>query len=304
MSSGAPRARLLLVGGGGGFVGRNLLREISGRYWIRSVHRRSVPEEDRTAIEWIRGDVAEISDWGSIVRDVDIVVNLAWYRWARPRAFESLYGGLHRLLSAATEAGVRRFVQVSVPPAPAHLENSLPYLIFKRRFDQELLSSGVSHAILRPSMLFGHGDVLLTVMLRSIQRYPFFPMFGDGSYRLSPLAVTDFARILRGFIENDRQGVFELGGPETFRYRELTDLLFALARKRPRYWTMSARNGIRFARLLQATGSHLLYAYEVEWLVSDLLGLSPATGVEGANERVRPFLEGELRNQEASTPVG
>ena len=297
--SGEPARRLLLVGGAGGFVGRALLPELAGAFRVRSVHRHRVPVEEAEAVEWVARDVASCPDWARLLEGVDAVVNLAWYRAGPRTRFVALREGLERLLAASVRAGVRRFVQLSVPPAPPSLERGLPYLVEKRRFDAALAGSGLPYRILRPTMLFGPGDVLLSVMLRTIRRYGRFPMFGDGRYHVSPLAVADLARLLRRELDGAAVGVRDLGGPRRFEYRELTDLLFAAAGRSPRYWRLTERGGVRLARLLELTGRHLLYAYEVEWLVSDLLGLPPASEgllpVESYLGRARGFSDGPAR---------
>lgn len=282
--------RLILVGGGGGFVGRALLPQLLPDFRIRSVHRHPTPHE-RGNVEWIRADVEAVRDWAPLLQDVDVVVNLTWYRWESESSFRRLHDGLQRLLEAAVRSNLRRFLQVSVPPAPPSLEGKLPYLLYKRRFDSSLARSGLSYRIVRPTMLFGPGDVLLGVMLRLMRRYPFFPMFGDGAYHVSPFAVSDLARVLREEAHGSQSGVLDLGGPERFEYRDLTDRMFRLLRKRARYWRMSATNARRLTRTMVALGSTLLYPYEVEWLMSDRLGLPAYEGLDGPLSRVGPYLE-------------
>jgi len=177
--------------------------------------------------------------------------------------------------------------------ATATLETGIPYLTYKRRFDRELAESGLSYAVLRPTMIFGRRDVLLGVMMRTIHRYPFFLMFGDGEYHLSPIASSDVARIVRAFCEGDATGTFDLGGPASYRYRDLTDHMFRLLGKRPRYAHLSPMGSRRLARFLQGAGSTLLYEYEVEWLLSDMLALPPYDRLGRPLERVEPYLERE-----------
>lgn len=288
--SGARRPRVLVVGGTGGFVGRAVRAELARDVRLRSLHRRPVPAESSEGIEWIAADVAGFDRWPEALRDVDAVLQLAWYRAGPARRFVALREGLERLLEAAVASGRPRFVQISVPPAPEPLERSFPYLVEKRRFDRRLAESGLPYRILRPTLLFGPGDVLFSVMMREMRRYGIFPMFGDGRYHVSPLAVADLARILRAELVGDRVGTSDLGGPVRYEYRELTDLLFRAAGRRPRYWHLSERGGIRLASLLERLGSRLLYAYEVEWLVADLLGLPAAEGVPGGLTRVERYL--------------
>ncbi len=272
---------LLLVGGGGGFVGRHLLPALAARYRVRSLHRHPDPAEAVLGVEWVRADVESYRRWEEILGGVSVVVNLAWYRSGGDRRFRRMYEGLARCLDVARGAKVARFLQLSVPPAPPGLERRLPYLRWKRRFDESLLESGLSVRVLRPTMLFGEGDVLLGAMGRVARRYGRLPMFGDGAYRISPLWAGDLARIATAELEGPDAGTLDLGGPRTYRYRELTDLVFRAVGRPARYWRMTEANGARLAGLLEALGSHLLYRYEVEWLVSDLLALPPYGALGG-----------------------
>jgi uncharacterized protein YbjT (DUF2867 family) len=289
------RPTLLLVGGGGGLVGRSLLPELVEEFHVRSLHRHPVAVEERAGIEWIPTDIARLTDWADRLDGVDIVVTLAWYRWARPGQFRGLYQGLHRLLETARAGSRPRFVHLSVPPAPAEMERDLPYLAYKRAFDRELEASGLSYRILRPTMLFGRGDRLLGVMLRLMRRYKVFPMFGDGAYHVSPVAVEDVAAVIRREATGTGSGTSDVGGPERFRYGDLTDRMFAVLGQRPRYWRFSPRASIALAQLVQDLGSTLLYAYEVEWLLSDSLGVAPYASAGTSLRSVEPYLRDEAR---------
>lgn len=293
MSARRDRPRLLLVGGAGGLVGRSTLPEILTSFDVRSVHRSEVRVEATAGVDWRRADIGAVSDWSPILDGVDVVVNLAWHRWGNTTRFRRLERGLEGLLEASQRAGLRRFVHVSVPAAPQQLETSLPYLAYKRRFDEALRASGLSYRIVRPTMLFGRGDRLLGVMLRLMHRYPFFPMFGDGNYHVSPLAVEDLAAILHREALGTEVGTVDAGGPTRYRYRDLTDAMFAFLGKRPRYWRLGPRGSVALARLVQDLGSTLLYAYEVEWLLADMLGLSPYGGLDRALTPVEPYLRSE-----------
>jgi uncharacterized protein YbjT (DUF2867 family) len=273
--SSAGRPTLLLVGGGGGLVGRAVLREFGPSYRILSVHRRHVPNEVAGSVEWYPGDVAGRFNWRPLVRESRVVLTLAWYRWESEYQFRALRDGLLRVIEAAQRAGVSRLLHVSVPAAPPELESGLPYLRYKREVDRAIESSGLPYRILRPTMLYGPGDKLIGVLLRLIERYGRLPMFGDGRYHVSPVSVDDLARALRLEAERSEDGTVDVGGPVRYRYRDLTDLLFQALDKPPKYFRLRPSNSVRLASLLSVTGSTLLYPYEVRWLLSDRLGLPP-----------------------------
>lgn len=292
MSGGSGGRRLLLAGGSGGLLGRALLEALPPNWTVRSVHRHPSRRESERGVEWVGSDLAAVTDWDSWLRDCDAVANLAWYRWGSEARFRSLYEGLSRLLTATRRRGIP-FLQVSVPEAPAHLETGIPYLVYKRRFDAAVRESQGPYSIVRPTLMFGPGDVLLGVMLRSIRRYPVFPMFGDGSFRISPVAAADVARLLVRLLGAPANATVDVGGPASYRYRDVTDRMYALLGKRPRYWRMTPRGGRRLATLLQALGSTKLYAYEVEWLVSDTLSLRPSGQTDWSLTRVEPYLRSQ-----------
>ena len=293
MTDPAGRPRLLLVGGTTGLVGRHLRAEF-GRDWrIVSLHRWSSPAEPSDGVEFVQGDAATITDWAPLLRDVDLVVNVAWYRAGPLRRFRPLTEGLLRLVAAADRARVPRFVHLSVPDSPPTLETGLPYMSEKRRVDRAIEASGLSYSIVRPTMLFAPRDKLVTVMMRTMHRYHRFPMFEDGAYHISPIATPDLARIVRREAgRTDRRNV-TAGGPKRWRYSDLTDTMFAVLGLRPRYFRLTAKGAVRLARLLETVGSSLLYAYEVEWLLSDMLGLPPYDGLDAPLRPIEPFLVDE-----------
>ncbi len=290
------RPKLLVVGGCGGLVGRALLAEFRSDHDLVALHRHAGGAPAAPGLREVAADASELEDWRPYLAGIDTVVNVAWYRQAPRRRFVRLADGLVRLVRDAERSGVRRFVQLSVPAAPEALERELPYLAEKRRVDRALEASSLAFAILRPTMLFGPRDRLLTVMLRTIRRYHRFPMFGDGEYHLSPIAVADLAAVVRREGARGARSVVPVGGPTRWRYRDLTDLLFRVAGRSPRYVHLGPSASVRLARLLETLGSSLLYAYEVEWLLSDLLGLAPYAGLDRPLARVEPFLEREARS--------
>jgi uncharacterized protein YbjT (DUF2867 family) len=293
MSVADRRPRLLLVGGSGGLVGRATLPALADEWSIRSVHRNPVPAETAAGVEWVPVDLLGPVDWDPLLADVDCVLTLAWYRWASRRTFERLGAQLRRLIEASRRRGVHRFLHVSVPSAPETMEGHLPYLVEKRRVDAALTESGLSYRILRPTLLFGRGDVLLGVMLRLIDRYGRFPMFEDGRYHVSPFATADLAEALCLEAKGREVGTIDLGGPRRFEYRELTDHLFRALGRPPRYFRWGRRTSLFVAGAMVRFGSTLLYPYEVEWLLSDRLGVAPYAGLGRPLTPVEPYLAAE-----------
>jgi uncharacterized protein YbjT (DUF2867 family) len=136
------------------------------------------------------------------------------------------------LFEAARRAGVKRIVHISItnPSSVSPLE----YFSGKARLETAIKESGISYAILRPTVLFGKEDILINNIAWSLRHLPVFGLFGDGSYHLQPIYVDDLAALA---VEHGRQDVnvtIDATGPETFTYRELvTSIGRIIGVKRP-----------------------------------------------------------------------
>lgn len=174
------------------------------------------------------------------------------------------------LFTAARAAGVSRVVHVSItnPSESSPLE----YFRGKAVLEQELRASGLSHAILRPAVLFGGEDILINNIAWVLRHAPVFGVFGDGRYRLQPIHVEDFADLAveQGADRTDR--TIDAIGPETFTYRELIEVLArAIGVRRP-IVSIPPRLGLLAGWLAgQALGDVLITRDEIEGLMQGLL---------------------------------
>jgi len=136
------------------------------------------------------------------------------------------------LFAAAKKAGVERVVHVSI--TNPSLESPLEYFRGKAVLEQALVESGLSYAILRPTVLFGKEDILINNIAWLLRKFPVFGVFGDGQYRLQPIYVDDLAQLAVEQGESRENVILNAIGPETFTYRELAQTLGEIiGRKRP-----------------------------------------------------------------------
>ena len=62
--------------------------------------------------------------------------------------------------------------------------------------EQALINSGLSYAIIRPTVIFGREDILINNIAWLLRHSPFFPLFGFGKYELQPIYVEDMADLV------------------------------------------------------------------------------------------------------------
>ncbi|HEY5433817.1 MAG TPA: NAD(P)H-binding protein [Candidatus Limnocylindrales bacterium] len=164
---------------------------------------------------------------GSLVaalRGVDTLYSTYWRRFPRPGAgFAGIVAQSGMLIDAASKAGVRRVVQFSVSNASDDAPTS--YFRAKAQVEQIVRASGISYAILRPTLLYGPGDILLNNLAWTLRRVPVFGIPGSGDYRVQPVLVTDVAELAVRLAETADDVTVTAAGPETYRFADLVRLI-------------------------------------------------------------------------------
>lgn len=151
---------------------------------------------------------------------VEVLYNTYWVRFNHKlfRHADAVHNTLI-LFEAAQRAGVQRIVHISITN-PAE-DSPLEYFSGKARLERALIESGLSYAILRPTVLFGKEDILINNIAWLLRHLPVFGVFGDGSYRLQPVYVDDLAALAVAQGAASANAILNAIGPETFTYRQL-----------------------------------------------------------------------------------
>jgi NADH dehydrogenase len=83
----------------------------------------------------------------------------------------------------------------------------------------------MSYVMVRPTLVYGEGDVLINNIAWVLRHFPIFAIPGDGTYRLQPVHVEDVAAIaVTAGLAGDSIAV-DAAGPEILRFEELVRLL-------------------------------------------------------------------------------
>jgi uncharacterized protein YbjT (DUF2867 family) len=229
---------MLLLTGATGSVGSRLLpllleRGEDVRCLVREPRRLGAHRVD---VQIALGDLGEMSDpylLRQALRGVDTVIHLAaTIRDQPPHRLEELNGlATVRLLRAAEHSGVRRFDFFSALDAAAAQRTR--FFRAKWLAEQAIASSPLETTIFAPSIVYDHSDPWIT-LLRRFSFLPVLPVSGDGRARFQPIWAADAARCVVGALnrEGGRER-YELAGPETLSYDEMSDLVSRVA-GRPR----------------------------------------------------------------------
>ena len=201
---------------------------------------------------------------------VDTLYNTYWVRSNHGAAsFAQAVRNTRILIDAAVKAGVRRVVHVSIANPD---RSDLPYYRGKAELEAALKRSGLSYAIIRPTLLFGHGDVLINNIAWFLRHLPVFGLPGDGRYRLQPVFVEDYAdRIVEAGASHDNL-TLDVAGPERFSFEGLVRLLRDAMGRRTRLVHMPPMLALSGARAVSlALRDITLTRNELRGLMDELL---------------------------------
>lgn len=205
------------------------------------------------------------------LRGVSVLYNTYWVRFNHQQfTHADAVRNTLTLFTAAVEAGVERVVHVSI--TNPSLVSQLEYFRGKAQLEQALRETGLSYAILRPTVLFGKEDILVNNMAWTLRRFPVFGVFGDGRYRLQPIYVDDLAEIAVAQGERRENIVINAIGPETFTYRGLVETIGEIIGKRRPIFPLPPGVGYAVSLVISALMDDVFVTREeIKGLMADLL---------------------------------
>jgi uncharacterized protein YbjT (DUF2867 family) len=202
---------------------------------------------------------------------IDTLVNTYWVRF--PHAGSTHADAVRNsrvLFDAAARAGVGRIVHVSIANPSTTSRQS--YYRGKAQVEAALATSGVSHAILRPTVLFGDEPILVNSIAWLLRRFPVFAIPGDGRYGVQPIAVEDLADLVLAAADATGDLTWDAVGPEVYSFEELVVAIRAAVGSRARIVHVPGPMALAAAGVLgRAVGDVLLTGEELESLASGVL---------------------------------
>jgi len=224
---------LVTLFGGSGFIGGQTVRALARQGWRLRVAVRRPWEAYRLRM---LGDVGQIEIVQANIRSplsvdralegAEACVNAVGVLFEAARQkFQSLHVmGARNVAEAAARGGVTRFVQISALGADP--ESPAKYARTKAAGEAAVREAIPSAVILRPSVVFGQDDHLFNRFATMASMSPVLPLIGGGHTRFQPVFVGDVAAAVAAALGRDDVAgrTFELGGPNTYSFRELMEI--------------------------------------------------------------------------------
>lgn len=246
----------IFVTGASGFIGRHLLNRLADadRYAVvcltrnlNGIDRRLQTLEN---VKWLEGALSDPTSYEQALGQVDTVIHLAAATGAS--STDELHRinelGTKTLLEACESANVRQLLFMSSIAVKAGSLADYPYARSKLAAETAVRKSGVSHTILRPTIVLD-ADAPNWPMLRKLACLPVVPLIGGGRASVQPVDVLDVVRALEWLLEHERprEEIIEIGGPETLTFSAFLSRIRAACGK-PGFRSLKIPAGpVRFA---------------------------------------------------------
>ena len=235
----------VLVAGATGYLGRFVTREFKRRgYWVRALARNpeKLTHHGPFLEPAIRGDVDDVYV-GQVTRPgtlkglcsgIDIVFSSIGITRQRDKlSYKDVdYQGNRNILDLALKSSVQKFIFVSV--FNANLLRHIPIVGAREAFVDDLRNTPLDSSIIRPTGYFSDMTEFLKMAL-SGRIY----LIGNGKKRLNPIHGADLAEVCVDSVTSQQEEI-PVGGPETFKHREIAELAFSVAGRNPKITTIPA----------------------------------------------------------------
>ena len=223
--------RVAIAGVTGYIGGRLAPRLIEHGYAIRCLVRAPAKLQNRP---WatdpkVQIRLADLADETSLTRELEGCW-AAYYLVHSMMSAGSDYADRDRQLAltfarAAKNAGIKRVIYLgglgeTGPDLSEHLSS-------RREVEESLASTGIPVTVLRAAMIIGSGSASFEILRYLVERLPIMVTPKWVSTRCQPIAVRNVIGYLVGVlaVPETAGGVFDIGGPDVFCYRDIMTIM-------------------------------------------------------------------------------
>ena len=226
--------------GGGGFIGRYLVRKMTEKNYQCIIPTRNAylkgylkTQAPPGAIEFIDFNLKDFSKIEEAIKNSDIVINLIGILFENSKQkFSDLHADLPGLIAKyCSQSEVKKFIHVSAIGANANSKSL--YQRSKFEGEQKALNNFKNTIIIRPSVVCGTEDNF-TNLFAKLSMSPIIPVVKT-NYKFQPIVVNDVATAIVEAIEikkNEGQ-IYEIGGPKIISFGDMVkSILNTIGKKR------------------------------------------------------------------------
>lgn len=219
---------MILLAGGTGHLGGALTNRLTaGARHIRILSRDPSRTRERVSagVELVAGDVRVKASLDPALDGVETVISAVTGfgpGGSGPRAVD--LQGNHNLIAAATAAGVKHFILISIHGASS--DDSMELYRAKYAAEHRLRESNLAWTIIRPTVFM---ELWAAIVRDSLIKSGTATVFGRGENPINFVSVQDVARLIELAVKDRRlRGeTLDIGGPENLTFNALVEVVAA-----------------------------------------------------------------------------
>ena len=270
--------KVACIFGASGFIGRHLIRRLTKKDFRIIVATRSPylhgylkPLGNPGQIDLEKVNLFDEEKLRILIKNSDVVINLVGILYeTKKQKFEDIHAKFPSLLSKlCSELNIKKLVHISALGVNETANSQ--YIKTKLKGEKNIINNFNRSVILRPSVIFGPEDKFFNQFASLAEFFPALPLIGGGLTYFQPIYVGDVAKSIMTVLEKEEisNNIYELGGPQTFTFKELMKILLKEINKK-RFLVSVPFLFAKFqAKILQLLPKPLLTTDQVEMLKYD-----------------------------------
>ncbi len=225
----------IIIPGGAGFVGRNLIRVFKSQNF--DMDKITVIDKDRKRLEYIENygikgilsDLSENGGWYDEFKEKDIIINMAaQISSIDPEQFyKNNILATRNVLEAAYTANVKKIIHFSSAAVLSVRRDQYA----QTKLEGELLvkNSGLEYSILQPSIMYGPtDDKNIGYLINFAKKVPCFPIPGHGKWPRQPIYIDDMCHLIIKIMGNfPHNKIYSINGKEIIYFKDMIKIVLS-----------------------------------------------------------------------------
>lgn len=258
----------ILITGGTGAMGAYLVPQLTKLgYQIKILTRqnKTIKNTKPNNVEYIKGNINDISGLKTACQGVDAVIHLAGITHTNNT---NLYyhintEGTKNLIQSCEQNNVKKFLFIS---SRAANPQGGDYANSKFLAEQAMRASSLDWVILQPAEIYGASEnEAVSKLIKQIKKNKLIPYLSGEQYHLSPIFIDDVVACLVNIFKKNifTKKTYVLAGPDDLSYSQIIDKISGILRRRV------IKIPVPLC-LLKFTGE-ICYLLKINWLAKDQL---------------------------------
>ncbi len=187
----------VFITGAGGFIGRQLMKDIAADSRFEKVYCLCRKDIDLpSGFIAVRGTLDSLSDIPAV--DADVCIHLAAITNSQnigsDEVFKTNVDGTAKVIEFCQKSNIKKIVFLS--SINVYLTQKYEYALSKLSAEEHIKNSGLEYAILRCSLVYGRGCQSFDTILRFAKVLHIVPVFGNGKAIEQPIYIDEVSRAI------------------------------------------------------------------------------------------------------------